>query len=113
MTLLIATGNRGKLAEFRTLFGAATNTPFAELVSLADLGIEPGPETAGTFLENALQKGRHAAAASNLPCLADDSGLVVPALGGAPGIRSARYAADAGGERSDSANNTRLLDELR
>ena len=80
-----------------------------ELVTQGEIGIEAAPETACTFLENALGKARHAAAESASPAIADDSGLVVPALGGAPGIRSARYA---GVGASDADNNAKLMREL-
>ena len=112
MRLVVATGNAGKLAEFRELFAALPDAPAIELLSLADLNLPQSPETGSTFVENALQKARHAARASELPCLADDSGLVVSALRGAPGIHSARYAGGAEGSRSDQANNERLLTEL-
>ena len=79
------------------------------LVSQAELGIESIEETGTTFVENALLKARHVARASGLPSIADDSGLVVDALGGAPGIYSARYA---GEPSNDSANNDKLLGAL-
>jgi XTP/dITP diphosphohydrolase len=78
-------------------------------VTQAALGVEPAPETAATFVENALLKARHAARATGLPALADDSGLAVDALGGAPGVHSARYA---GPRASDDANVAKLLQEL-
>ncbi|MEZ5558487.1 MAG: non-canonical purine NTP pyrophosphatase [Pseudomonadales bacterium] len=117
MKIVLATGNRGKLAELEALLAPLG----IELVSQASLGITPAPEVRGTFVENALDKARHAARGAGLPALADDSGLVVPCLGGAPGIHSARYAAladpatpDAGRQAnaSDAANNARLLREL-
>jgi XTP/dITP diphosphohydrolase len=104
MRILLATQNPGKLREFQAMFGRAH-----EIVSLADLVIEQAAETGATFIENALQKARHAAEASNLPSLGDDSGLVVTALNGAPGIHSSRYA---GEHADDSANNAKLLREL-
>ena len=98
---VIATGNRGKLDELRALL-----TPFAiEPVPQGDFGIAAVPETGQTFVENALLKARHAAAVSGLPALADDSGLCVDALGGAPGLRSARFA----GESATDADNVALL----
>lgn len=103
--VVVATGNPGKVRE---LGAALAGLPF-ELVAQADLGIEPAPEVACTFLENALGKARHAARESGLPAVADDSGLVVPALGGAPGIHSARYA---GVDATDAANNAKLMREL-
>lgn len=101
---VLATGNAGKLAEFRALLAALP----IDLVPLADLGAARPEETAGTFVENALIKAR-AAAANGLPAIADDSGLVVPALGGAPGILSARYA---GPNASDADNMRHLLERM-
>lgn len=106
--LVLASGNAGKLAELRSLLAPAG----VSVVAQRELGIPDAEEPHATFLENALAKARHASAASGLPALADDSGIVVPALGGAPGVRSARYAADAGGELSDAANNARLVAAL-
>ena len=103
--LVIASGNPGKLREFRALLAAM---PF-EVVAQTDLGITAVQETGTTFLENALLKARHAAAAMNAAAIADDSGLEVDALGGAPGINSARYAGVGAG---DAANNAKLLAAL-
>lgn len=103
---VIATGNTGKLAELRALLEPAGLT----LVAQGELGVESPPETGATFVENALIKARHAARQTGLPAIADDSGLVVDALGGAPGIFSARYA---GPQSRDSDNVARLLEELR
>jgi XTP/dITP diphosphohydrolase len=101
MTLAIATHNPGKLGEMRALIA-----PFAvEAVSAAALGVPEPEETGATFEENAALKARATATASGLPALADDSGLVVPALGGAPGIYSARWA---GESRDFSAAMRRL-----
>src|SRR4030095_8432624 len=102
----VASHNRGKLDELMRLFAPLGIT----LIGLRELGIEAPEETATTFVENALAKARHAAERSDLPAIADDSGLVVPTLGGAPGIRSARYA---GMQGDDAANNRRLVAELR
>lgn len=103
--VVLATSNAGKLAELRPLLADAG----FELVAQSALGIDDAVEDGLTFVENALIKARHAAAASGLPALADDSGLVVPALGGAPGLYSARYA----GAHGDSVANLRkLLGEL-
>lgn len=103
--LVVATGNRGKLAEFRDLLGDSG----IELVSQGELGIDDPPETGTTFVENAIIKARNAARSSGLPALADDSGLIVDALGGAPGLISAHY----GGVQGDAARNiARLLGEL-
>lgn len=103
--LVLASDNRGKLAELRMLLAPM----HAFVQPQGALGIAAAEEPHPTFLENALAKARHAARASGWPALADDSGLCCPALDGAPGVRSARYA----GERSDDAqNNARLLREL-
>ena len=102
---MVATANPGKLREFRALL---TGLPF-ELTSLAELGIYSPEETGTTFLDNALLKARHAAALSRCAAAADDSGIEVDALGGAPGIYSARYA---GNGASDAANNAKLLSAL-
>lgn len=108
MRLVLASNNAKKLVELQALF-----VPLGiELVTQGSLGIAEAEEPFETFAENALAKARHAARASGMPALADDSGLSVDALGGAPGVRSARYALDAGGEKSDAANNDRLLREL-
>ncbi len=102
---VVATGNAGKLAELGELLGPLG----LELSSLRDVGVESPEETGLTFVENALLKARHAAAATGLPAIADDSGLVVPALGGAPGVRSARFAGDGA---TDAANIDHLLHRL-
>lgn len=103
--IVLASGNRGKLAEFSALF-ADTDMDF---VAQGELGVDDAEETGATFVENALIKARHAAQVTGLPALADDSGLCVAALDGAPGLYSARYA----GRHGDSpANNAKLLREL-
>jgi XTP/dITP diphosphohydrolase len=104
--LVVATGNAGKLREFRSLLAGL---PFA-LVSLAELGLAAPEETGETFLANAALKARHASAATGYAAIADDSGLEVDALGGAPGIHSARYAGSGAG---DAANNAKLLAALQ
>ena len=103
--LVIASGNAGKLKEFAQLL-----SPFGLNVRPQhDWRVPEAVEDAATFLENALIKARHAASYTGLPCLADDSGLVVPALGGRPGIHSARYA----GDNADAQSNIlKLLDDL-
>lgn len=107
--LVLASGNAGKLRELRALLEPTG----IEVVPQSALGVTEAQEPFDTFLENALAKARHASRATGLPAVADDSGICVPALGGAPGVRSARWAADAeGGERSDTANNARLVREL-
>ncbi len=105
MKVVLATGNPGKAAELERLL----NGTGIEVVTQGSLGVEAAPETACTFVENALAKARHAAAATGLPAVADDSGLAVDALGGAPGVYSARYA---GEDAGDEANNRRLLEEM-
>jgi XTP/dITP diphosphohydrolase len=105
MKAVLASSNPGKLAELRTLL-----VPDGfDLVGQDDLGIDPAPEDGLTFIENALAKARHACASSGLPAIADDSGIVVDALDGAPGIYSARFA---GSPSDDAANNRKLLSEL-
>ena len=107
-SLVLASGNAGKLREFDAML-----RPLGfELIPQTRLGVPEADEPFDTFVENALAKARHAAAFTGLPALADDSGICVEALGGMPGVRSARFSALAGGEHSDSANNARLLSEL-
>lgn len=104
--LLLCTGNSGKVAELRRLLPAGI-----EVVSLAEAGLPLDlPETGATLESNALQKARFAFRRTGLPCLADDTGLEVHALGGGPGVHSARYA----GQDKDAQQNTRkLLGELK
>lgn len=100
--VVLATGNAGKIREFTELLG-----PLGfDFITQASFGIEPPEETGETFEDNAILKARHAAALSGLPAMADDSGLEVDALGGAPGVRSARYAGEGAG---DLANLKKLL----
>jgi XTP/dITP diphosphohydrolase len=106
--LVLASNNAKKLAELRALVEPLG----VDLVAQGELGIPEAEEPHGTFLENALAKARHAAAVSGLPALADDSGLCVDALGGLPGVRSARFAQDAGRGQGDAANNAELLKRL-
>lgn len=106
--VVLASNNPGKLREFSAILGAAG----IEMVPQGHLGVTEAAEPYLTFVENALAKARHASQATGLPALADDSGLCVRALGGAPGVHSARYAALAGGTRSDADNNARLVSEL-
>lgn len=105
---VLASGNQGKLKELASAL-AAFGT---ELISQSEFNIADADETAVTFVENALIKARHASAATGLPALADDSGLVVNALGGAPGIYSARYAAMGSIKPKDADNIAKLLKEL-
>lgn len=106
--LVLASGNAGKLAELRALLAPRR----VDCIGQRELGIGDADEPHATFIENALAKARHASRAAGLPALADDSGLCVPALGGAPGVRSARYAADAGAGAGDAANNAHLTAQL-
>ena len=105
MKVVLASSNPGKLLELRALLKPAG----LQVVSQDALGVEPPEETGVTFVENALIKARAACAATGLPALADDSGVVVDALGGAPGVRSARYAGEGA---SDADNLARLLEAL-
>jgi len=103
--VVLASGNRGKLAEIRDVLADSG----IELVAQSELGIDDAEETGATFVENALLKARHAARASGLPALGDDSGICVDALGGAPGLVSARYA---GAHGDAAANIAKLLAAL-
>jgi XTP/dITP diphosphohydrolase len=104
--VVLASGNSGKLRELGSLLA-----PFGfDLVAQSTLGVETPPETGKTFAENALLKSRYAAAATKLPALADDSGIEVDALGGRPGIYSARYAGEGA---TDEANLRKMLDQMR
>jgi XTP/dITP diphosphohydrolase len=105
MRVVLATANPGKQREFATLLAPRG----FELVLQSELGIASVEETGNTFEDNALLKANHAAAASGLPALADDSGLEVDALGGRPGVYSARYA---GPNATDEQNNERLIADL-
>jgi XTP/dITP diphosphohydrolase len=104
--LVLASNNAGKLREFRRLLSPLS----IEVLPQAELGIPEADEPHVTFVENALAKARHASALAGLPALADDSGICVHALGGAPGVQSARYA---GEPKSDSRNNERLVAALQ
>ncbi|MDI6440106.1 XTP/dITP diphosphatase [Cronobacter dublinensis] len=104
--VVLATGNAGKVRELASLlreFGL-------DIVAQTELGVDSAEETGLTFIENAILKARHAAQVTGLAAIADDSGLAVDALGGAPGIYSARYA---GADASDRANLEKLLDALK
>ena len=109
MRLVLASNNAKKLVELQTLF-----MPLGiELVTQGALGIGEAEEPHGTFVENALAKARHAAAASGCAAIADDSGLCVDALGGSPGVLSARYATLFGGAKDDGENNRVLSQQLQ
>ena len=103
--VILATGNQGKVKEMADVleqFGF-------DVIAQTELGIDSPEETGLTFVENAILKARYASKMSGLPAIADDSGLVVKALGGAPGLYSARYA---GSDADDGQNRRRLLQEL-
>jgi len=105
MKLVVASSNPGKLREFGGLLA-----PLGwETIPQKELGVCECEEPHGTFVENALAKARHASACTGLPALADDSGLCVHALGGAPGVYSARFA---GEPKSDERNNQKLISDL-
>lgn len=100
MAFVLASNNAGKLREFEQLFSKLG----LEVLPQAQFGVEDADETGLSFIENALIKARHASEKTNKPAMADDSGIVVPALDGAPGIYSARYS-----RKGDKANNEKLL----
>ena len=103
--LVIASGNAGKLREIARIL-----SPFGiEAVPQSQFNVPDCPEPYATFVENCLAKARHASLHSGLPALADDSGICVDALGGAPGVQSARYA---GEPKSDASNNDKLIADL-
>jgi XTP/dITP diphosphohydrolase len=105
--IVIASNNPGKLREFRHML-----TPFGiDVLTQSELGISEAEEPHVTFIENALAKARHVSLLSGLPALADDSGICVTALNGAPGVYSARYAGD--NPKSDTANNEKLLRDMQ
>jgi len=106
MKLVVASSNPGKLAEFRELLAQAG----IGLVTQGELGVPDAEETGLTFVENALLKARNAARLTGLPALGDDSGLCVDALGGAPGLYSARYA---GAHGDAQANIAKLLEAMK
>lgn len=104
-TIVMASGNAGKIREIARLLGGLG----VKVVAQSELGVEDVDETGSTFAENSLLKARHASALTGLPAIADDSGLAVDALAGAPGVHSARYA---GPDASDDDNLEKLLREL-
>ncbi|MDD5393569.1 MAG: RdgB/HAM1 family non-canonical purine NTP pyrophosphatase [Thiothrix sp.] len=104
--IVLASGNAGKLREFSAMMADLG----LEFVRQSELGVPDAIEDGLTFVENSLIKARNAAKMTGLPAMADDSGIVVDALGGAPGLYSARYAGEHGG---DAANNTKLLEALK
>jgi XTP/dITP diphosphohydrolase len=102
--IILASNNKGKIREFNTMLDG-----LYEVISMSDRQVEEVPETGLTFVENALIKARNASEQSGLPALADDSGIVVDALDGEPGIYSARYAGNHG---DDEVNTQKLLDQM-
>lgn len=104
-TIVLATGNKGKVKELACLFEQHN----IHIVPQSDFNVPDVPETGTTFVENAIIKARHAAKITGKPAIADDSGLAVDALGGAPGVYSARYA---GEDASDNDNTDKLLSAL-
>jgi XTP/dITP diphosphohydrolase len=106
--VVLASNNAGKLRELAALLAPLG----VEVLAQGALGVGEADEPHDTFVENALAKARHAARATGLPALADDSGICANALGGAPGVRSARYASAPGGPNDDAANNAKLVGEL-
>ena len=108
--LVLASGNKGTLAELQN----ALNDFDVALIPQSEFSVTDADETGLSFIENAILKARHASLATGLPALADDSGLEVDALKGAPGIYSARFSADENGKgATDESNNLKLLDELQ
>ena len=107
-TWVLASNNKGKLAEFRQLFAAAQLD--VSIIPQGELHIEDAIEDGLSFIENAIIKARHASRISNLPAIADDSGLCVPVLSNAPGIHSARFAGEHG---NDAKNNAKLITDLQ
>lgn len=107
-TLVLASNNKGKITEFEHLF-EQLNLP-VQVIAQGQLNIADAVEDGLSFVENAIIKARHAAKISGRPAIADDSGLCVPILGGAPGIYSARYAGEHG---NDAANNSKLLEDVK
>ncbi|WDU54399.1 RdgB/HAM1 family non-canonical purine NTP pyrophosphatase [Taylorella equigenitalis] len=107
MKVVIASNNKGKIREFSKLLDGF------DIVSQGELGVKSCEEPYSTFLENALKKARHASLETGLPAIADDSGIVVPALNGAPGVYSARFSKNPEGIDQDEANNLLLIEKLK
>lgn len=108
MRLVLASNNNGKLAELQRLFAPLG----VELVRQSELGVGEAEEPFRTFVENALAKARHAAAATGLPAIADDAGLCVNAFGGLPGVDTAYYATQFGYPKGDANNVRALLEQM-
>ncbi len=108
MKLVLASNNAGKLVELQELFASLG----VELVRQGDLSVGEAEEPHHTFVENALAKARHAAAATGMPALADDAGLCVDAFGGLPGVDTAHYALQFGYAKGDAGNVRALLEQM-
>ncbi|MBB1601079.1 RdgB/HAM1 family non-canonical purine NTP pyrophosphatase [Variovorax sp. UMC13] len=108
MKLVLASNNAGKLAELQQLFAPLS----VQLVRQSELGVSEAEEPFRTFVENALAKARHAAAATGLPAIADDAGLCVNAFGGLPGVDTAYYATQFGYAKGDANNVRALLEQM-
>ena len=109
MKLVLASNNRGKLAELQALFAGLDMV----LISQSSLGVTEAEEPYRTFVENALTKARHASQSTGLPAIADDAGLCVDAFGGLPGVDTAFYATQFGYEKGDANNVKALLEQLK
>ncbi len=109
MKLVLASNNRGKLAELQALFAGLDMV----LISQTSLGVTEAEEPYRTFVENALTKARHASQSTGLPAIADDAGLCVDAFGGLPGVDTAFYATQFGYEKGDANNVKALLEQLK
>ena len=106
--IVLASGNKGKLREFSAMFSEHFANDNVELIPQTELNVSDADETGLSFVENAIIKARHACQVTGLPALADDSGIEIDALGGAPGIYSARYSGE-----GDQANNVKVLENLK
>ena len=106
--IVLASGNKGKLREFSAMFSEHFANDNVELIPQTELNVSDADETGLSFVENAIIKARHACLVTGLPALADDSGIEIDALDGAPGIYSARYSGE-----GDQANNVKVLENLK
>ena len=106
--IVLASGNKGKLREFSAMFSEHFANDNVELIPQTELNVSDADETGLSFVENAIIKARHACQVTGLPALADDSGIEIDALDGAPGIYSARYSG-----KGDQANNVKVLENLK
>jgi XTP/dITP diphosphohydrolase len=106
--IVLASGNKGKLREFSAMFSEHFANDNVELIPQTELNVSDADETGLSFVENAIIKARHACQVTGLPALADDSGIEIDALDGAPGIYSARYSGE-----GDQANNAKVLENMK